>query len=85
MWKTTVKIDGMRCGMCESTVNQALRTALPVKKVTSSHRKGEAELLSDGELDGETVRAALDPTGYRVVSVECRPWEKKGRFGRGDA
>ncbi|EKC59112.1 Copper chaperone, partial [human gut metagenome] len=39
MVKTTLKIDGMMCGMCESHVNDAIRNAFPVKKVTSSHSK----------------------------------------------
>ena len=37
MIKTTVKVDGMMCGMCESHVNDAVRKAFQVKKVTSSH------------------------------------------------
>lgn len=37
MTKTTLKIDGMMCGMCESHVNDAIRNAFEVKKVTSSH------------------------------------------------
>lgn len=41
MIKTTVKVDGMMCGMCESHVNDAVRKAFQVNKVTSSHSKGE--------------------------------------------
>ena len=37
MFETTVKIDGMMCGMCEAHVNDAIRSKLNVKKVTSSH------------------------------------------------
>ena len=34
MIKTTIKIDGMMCGMCESHVSDAIRKAVPsVKKV----------------------------------------------------
>ena len=39
MTKTVLKIDGMMCGMCESHVNDAIRKAFPVKKVTSSHKR----------------------------------------------
>ena len=39
MTQYTVKVDGMQCGMCEAHVNDAVRKALPVKKVTSSHGK----------------------------------------------
>ena len=38
MIKTTVKVDGMMCGMCESHVNDAVRKAFQVDKVSSSHR-----------------------------------------------
>ena len=41
MTKTTLEVDGMMCGMCESHVNEAIRKALDVKKVSSSHSKGE--------------------------------------------
>lgn len=40
MLKITLGVDGMMCGMCESHVNDAVRKAFPVKKVTSSHGKG---------------------------------------------
>ena len=42
MYKTTLKIDGMMCGMCESHINDTIRKAVPVKKVSSSHTRGEA-------------------------------------------
>ena len=35
MTKYTLVVDGMMCGMCESHVNDAVRKAFPVKKVTS--------------------------------------------------
>ena len=35
MIKTTVKISGMACAMCEAHINDAVRGAFPVKKVTS--------------------------------------------------
>ncbi len=44
MIKTTVKVDGMMCGMCESHVNDAVRRAFQVDKVSSSHSKGETLL-----------------------------------------
>ena len=36
MTQTTLKIDGMMCGMCESHINDAIRKEFPVKKVTAS-------------------------------------------------
>ena len=59
MTQYTVKVDGMQCGMCEAHVNDAVRKALPVKKVTSSHGKGETVLLSEAPLDPAEIRRVL--------------------------
>ena len=55
MFRTVVKIDGMMCGMCEAHINDAIRRNFNVKKVKSSHSKGE------------TVIAPADP----LRSVDC--------------
>ena len=82
MVKTTLAIDGMMCSMCESHVNDAVRGAMRVKKVTSSHKKGVTEILSDDTPDEEAIRGAVEATGYRVLSYESAPYEKRGLFGR---
>ena len=81
MIKTTVKIDGMSCGMCESHVNDTIRNHFGVKKVNSSYKKGVAEILSEEEISEEKLKEALDPTGYRVLSVSSEEYKKKGLFG----
>ena len=78
MIKTIVKVDGMMCGMCEAHVNDAVRRAMPVKKVSSSHVKGETVILSEETPDPEKIREAIDPTGYKVTDISSRPYEKKG-------
>ena len=45
MVKITLEIDGMMCGMCEAHVNECIRENFTVKKVTSSHAKGESVIL----------------------------------------
>ena len=77
MYQTTLKIDGMMCGMCESHINDTIRKAAPVKKVTSSHTKGEAVVLTDEPLDIEAVKAAVHATGYEVTDASSVPYEKK--------
>ena len=81
MNKITVKIDGMMCGMCESHVNDAVRRAFPVKKVTSSHTKGETVILTETDISEEQLRTAIEPTGYRVLEVSTEEYGKKGLFG----
>jgi len=80
MLKFTVKVDGMACGMCESHVNDAVRQAFPVKKVTSSHKKGETVILAEEDISEDQLRAAIEPTGYRVLGVVSESYEKKGWF-----
>ena len=81
MIETTVKVGGMMCGMCEAHVNDAVRKAFPVKKVSSSHAKGETVILSEQPLDETALRAAISETGYDVLSVSSKPHEKHGLFG----
>ena len=47
MYQITLGIDGMMCGMCESHINDAVRNAFPVRKVTSSHSRGQTVILSE--------------------------------------
>jgi copper chaperone CopZ len=81
MDKITVKIDGMMCGMCENHINDAIRKNFQVKKVTSSHAKGETVILTEETITEDVLRSVIEPTGYQVQSVTAEPYEKKGLFG----
>ena len=70
MIRTIVKVDGMMCGMCEAHVNEAIRAAFDVKKVTSSHTKGRTEILSEEALDEDKLRDTITATGYTALTVE---------------
>ncbi|MGX8699253.1 MAG: heavy-metal-associated domain-containing protein, partial [bacterium] len=67
MTKTTLSIEGMACTMCESHVNEAVRKVVDAKKVTSSFKKGETEILSAAAPDEAALRAAIEATGYKVL------------------
>lgn len=77
MIQTVVKVSGMACSMCEAHVNDAVRAALPVQKVTSSHTKGETVILSQEPLDEGAIRAAIDATGYTAGEIHSAPYENK--------
>ena len=82
MIKTTLKIDGMMCGMCEAHVAEAIRRAVPAaKKVSASRGKGEATFLTEDTIDEGALKAAIDATGYTCLGVSSAPCEKKGWFG----
>ena len=81
MRQITLKIDGMRCSMCEAHVCDAIRRALPTaKKVKASHRKGIATFQIEEEADFAPVVAKIESTGYRVLDQKSEP-AKKGLFG----
>lgn len=80
MYKIMIKIDGMACGMCESHVNNAVRTAFRVKKVESSHGRGETVIITEKTIAEKELTAAIENMGYKVLDIKTEPYEKKG-FG----
>ena len=70
MTQTVLKIEEMACGMCESHVNDAIRNNFSVKKVKSSHKKGETVIKSEEPLDAEKLKKVIADTGYTLVSIE---------------
>lgn len=81
MEKITLKIDGMMCGMCEAHINDAVRRAFPVEKVTSSHKKGTTVIIAKEAPDRAAIEKAIADTGYTLVSMESAPYVKKWLFG----
>lgn len=77
MIKTTLKIDGMMCGMCESHMNDLIRKNFQVKKVTSSAKDGETVIISDNEIDISWAKKEIKEIGYELVSYKSEPYEKK--------
>ena len=77
MIRTTVQVSGMVCGMCEAHVNDAVRSAFPVKKVSSSRARGETVIESETPLDREKLRQAISNTGYLMLSVSEEEITKK--------
>ena len=81
MIKTTLKIDGMMCPMCEAHICDVIRRAVPgAKKVSASHAKGEAGFLTEEAVDETTLKNAIAATGYTCLFVDSAPFEKKGWF-----
>lgn len=81
MIETIVKVDGMMCGMCEGHINDAIRSHFQVKKVSSSHSKGQTVIRSQEALDQAQLRQVIDATGYKILDVVSRPVEKRGLLG----
>ena len=81
MYKTTLNIEGMMCGMCEAHISDVIRRTVPdAKKVYASHSKGIATFLSVGIPSEEELKNAIAKTGYSCLSVESLPQEKQGKM-----
>ena len=82
MVKITVGIEGMACGMCEAHINEAVRNAFQVEKVTSSHTKKQTVILAETDIPEQELKSVVAKAGYNAVSVSSEPYEKKGLFGK---
>ena len=77
MWKYTVEVDGMMCGMCEAHTNDAVRKAFKVKKVESSHSKKQTVIIAEEEIDEDELRGVIANLGYDMGKVTKEPYKKK--------
>lgn len=82
MLKITLEVEGMRCGMCETHVNDVVRRVEGVKKVKSSHAKGRTEVVAEDSVNTALIKEAIAKQGYGVGKVTSEPYEKHGLFSR---
>ena len=82
MIELTIEVEGMKCGMCESHVNDVVRRVLGVKKVASSHSKNRTVVVAEDDVDRQAIINAITAQGYTVGNVSVKPYEKRGLFGR---
>lgn len=69
MIKTTLKIEGMRCKMCEAHVNDMIKENYDVKKVKSSAKNCETVVVSEKALDAEKLGTQIAELGFKLISV----------------
>ncbi len=80
MYRYTLTIEGMMCGMCESHINDVVRRNFAVKKVSSNRRKNQTVIETEEPLDQEKLEIAIRDTGYSYKGMQVESFEKK-RFG----
>lgn len=80
MKKIVIGIDGMKCSGCENRINDAIKNAFPVKKVTSSHVKKETVITTEVDIPEAQITAMLTGMGFNVLSFKVE--DKKGLFSR---
>lgn len=80
MNKYILRIDGMKCGMCEAHVEETIRKNIKLKSVKASHIKNQVVVITELDLTIEDFKKSLDPTGYRLELFE-KVEAKKTLFG----
>lgn len=80
MVKITLSIEGMACGMCEAHINEAVRNAFQIKKVSSSHTKKQTVIIAEKDIPEQELENVIAKAGYDAVAVSSEPYEKKGLF-----
>ena len=84
MYKITVQIDGMMCGMCESHMDDGFRNEFSfIKKVTSSHSDKSSVIITPEDISDDKLKETVEKTGYKFISAKREPYEKKGLFSFG--
>ncbi len=64
-----LEIHGMKCGMCESHINDVIRKNFDVKKVKSNRVKNQTIILSKFALDEEKIKSVIKETGYELKEI----------------
>ena len=67
--KTTIKVEGMMCPMCEKHVKEAIEKNFDVTSVTASHEAKKVEILSADALDYEKLAAVIKDAGYEPIGL----------------
>ena len=68
MKNVTLKVEGMHCSGCASTIQALLQRNEGVKKASASFEAGEARVLYDPALvSEEQLAGAVERAGYRVT------------------
>lgn len=69
MNKYVLKIDGMKCNMCESHINDLVRRNLNIKSVKSSHKKNETIIISENEIEYNSFYELFENSGYKLEKI----------------
>lgn len=80
LYKYVLSVRGMRCGACESHINDVIRKSFTVKKVKANRFKKIVEIYSIDHLDEEALKEAIEKTGYTCLGVIDKQVVKKRFF-----
>ncbi len=68
--KRIIHVKGMMCEKCEEHVVNALFTLDGAAMAYADHKKGEARVTLEREIDESEIREAIKKAGYKVTRIE---------------
>ena len=82
MVQITFKVDGMKCGMCESHVKDIIRKEIPdAKYIKASHLTGKVSYVAEN-IEEEKISKALASQGYICSDFKCEIYKNSGVFAK---
>ena len=64
----TIKVEGMKCGKCSTSVSKALKATDGVEDAQVNHEKGEAVIkYDDQKLTEAKLREVIKSAGFKAV------------------
>lgn len=63
-----LKIAGMTCGHCETSITKELTKLPGAKDITVSATNGTAQVTVDDQVSNQEISAAIDEAGYKLIS-----------------
>ncbi len=65
--KTVLSVKGMKCGGCETTVREAVKSCAGVTDVKPSFKENTVEIeYEEGKADLEAIGKAISSKGFQV-------------------
>ncbi len=65
----TLSVRGMRCGMCESHIQDVIRRNFDVVKVKANRHKKEVQIISKIPFDESKLTEVMNSTGYPYLGI----------------
>ena len=73
MVEITVKVEGLKCPMCEKHVCEAIEKAYKVESVKASHKKGEVVIICKDSIPSDELATIINNEGFKAIDTCEKP------------
>lgn len=65
-----LKVEGITCGGCEKSIQNALLARAGVSAASASHQSGTVDIdYDDGQIQPDALKQAIEDAGFDVVAA----------------